>query len=383
MRTFLFFIFSPAIIFLVYDIFFYYLPIANNNYQYITYEYITFMVLCDFFGIITLFILYFKFYKFKRSNIVYKYNKLHISYYYLFNAIIFILIHYLILSVFNVIDYNQVISEYNIFYALSKRGTAWVFILINIFIFLMIFDLFKNEFNLHKVILFIIGLIMLSMTGGRSLIIIFMAFVIFIFIVVHNKKISLKILFFTLMLSIIIFFGNAVLRATSFDNYFKNNTSSKFDFDNAFILNDVINHYNNKGSENLLFFEDLYYSILPRKLFPNKPMSTAETRLVYPDVGETGTNYTFGIYANALINVGYLFILVVPIYLFFANYLYIKYVLFNKKKDLKTFIVIFFLFYSIQFIRGGIFNIRLLIIGISLIVAYFIFLLISRKSYKK
>lgn len=354
----------------------------NNRYEYITVEFIFFMLMCDFFAIVSLFFLYFKLNKSKKKYKIYQYKSLNVLYYYLFNVIIFFLIHYLIFSVFASIDYSQVIREYHIFYALSKRGTAWVFAIINVFIFLMIIDLFKNGFNLHKVLLLIVGLIMLSMTGGRSLIIVFLAFVMFVFIVIHKNKISIKMLFFIFMLSITVFLGNAILRAPSFESYFNDNSSSKFDFNNAFILNDVIKHFDNKFDNGLVFFEDLYYMWLPRKLFPDKPMSTAETRLVYPDVGARGTNYTFGIYANALINVGYSFVFVIPLFLFFANYLYIKYVYFNKKKDFKTFLIVFFLFYSIQFIRGGIFNARLIVILISLILAYGIFMILSRVRYK-
>jgi hypothetical protein len=310
----------------------------------------------------------------------YNYKSISVLWYYLFNLSIYFLINFLIYSVFGSIDYSEVIQSYHKFYALSKRGTAWVFIIINIFLFIMILDLFKNGHNLHKLLLLILALIQVSMTGGRSLIIVFLAFVFFVLIVIHKNKINFGLMAFTALLCITIFIGNAILRATDLESYM-NTKSSKLDFNNAFILNDVINYTNDKTSY-MIFIEDIYYMFQPRKIFPNKPMSTAETRLIYPDVAVYGTNYTFGLYANALLNTGYLAFLIIPIFLFLMNFLYVKFVLFSHKKNLHYFLIIFFLFYSIQFIRGGLFNTRLIIIAIALIIAYFIYLLIPKKFNK-
>ncbi len=379
MRIFLFFIFSPAVLYIIYDIFFYYIPIINNNYYYITSEFIFFMIFCNIFSLIS-----FVFLIHKRNLIVkktvYNYKSISVSWYYLFNLSVFFLINFLIYSVFGSIDYSEVIQSYHKFYALSKRGTAWVFIIINIFLFIMILDLFKNGYNLHKLLLLILAFIQVSMTGGRSLIIVFLAFVFFVFIVIHKNKINFGLMAFTALLCITIFLGNAILRATDLESYM-NTKSSKLDFDNAFILNDVINYTNEKTSY-MIFIEDIYYMFQPRKFFPDKPMSTAETRLIYPDVAFYGTNYTFGLYANALLNAGYLAFLVIPIFLFFMYFLYVKFVLFSHKKNLHYFLIVFFLFYSIQFIRGGIFNTRVIIIAVALIIAYYIYLLIPKKFNK-
>jgi len=380
MRTIFFFIFSPAVLYFIYDIFFYYIPIINNNYTYITIEFIFFMIFCDIFVLLSFIFLFFKRNK-KKVEINYAYKSISTTWYYLFNITIFILINFLIFSAFDSIDYTEVIQSYSKFYALSKRGTAWVFAIINFFLFLMILDLFKNGLNFHKLLLLILAVIQVSMTGGRSLMIVLLMFVFFNFIVIHKNKINFGLFLFVLLLSIAIFISNSILRATDFESY-TNSNNLKLDFDNAFVLNDVIKYTNDKSSY-LIFIEDLYYMFQPRKIFPDKPLSTAETRLIYPDVAEYGTNYTFGIYANALLNIGYFAFIAIPIFLIIMNYLYIKYILYSHKKNLKYFLLVFYLFYSIQFIRGGIFNTRLIIIGISLVLAYYVYLLIPKKSFTK
>lgn len=383
LRLFVFIFFSPAVIFIIYDIVFYYIPIVYQNYPYITIEYIFFMIFSDLFALIIFIYLY--------IYLVSKYNKSHreqkqknhtfisIKYYYICIFLIFSLINYLIYSVFGNINYDEVINNYARFYAMSKRGTAWVFLIINSILFIMIIDLYKNGFNKLRVILFIISLTMLSLTGGRSLIIVLLTFVFFIFVVIHKYKIKVATIFIIIIFSLTVFIGNAILRASDIKTYLSK--SSTFDFDNAFILNDTI-QYTDNNSNYLNFIEDIFYMVIPRKLYPEKPMSTAETRLVYPDVAYRGTNYTFGLYANSLINTGYLFVFIVPIYLLIMNYLYIKYILIEKSRNLKSFLIVFFLFYSIQFVRGGLFNTRLLQIAISIILAYFIYTLIVKVKIK-
>ncbi len=382
LRYFLFFIFSPTFMFVIYDIIFYYLPISNQNYLNIPSEFIFFMIFCDFVAFASFIGLLFLLKKkpTQKKPLPTKATiKIQLSswYYVAFCIIIALLIHYLIYHVFGVIDYDQVLDKYAKFYAMSKRGTAWVFVIINIFLFIMIFDLFKNGYNSFKVGLFILSLILVSMTGGRSIIIIFLSFIFFIFIVIHKKKINFFALLFVVLLSFVIFVGNAILRASDYDSYVNSNASS-LDFDNAFIINDVLEFEGE--STYFIFFEDLVYMFIPRALMPSKPMSTAETRLIYPDVAYYGTNYTFGIYANAFLNVGYFFTLIIPLYLFITNYLYIKYVYYNEEKGLKAFLIVFFLFYSIQFIRGGVFNTRLLLISISIILAYGVYLLLPKSK---
>ncbi|QOP43234.1 oligosaccharide repeat unit polymerase [Sulfurimonas sediminis] len=375
--------FSPPVIFVLYDIIFYYIPIHINNYINITSEIYFFMIFCDIFAIAS-FLLLFSFIKRnKKRTIEYYYGgtkrSLSIFYYYIFFIIIFFLIHYLILHVFERIDYGEIFINYAKFYAMSKRGTAWVFGIINMLIFVMIIDMYFSGYNRHKFFMFILSLILVAMTGGRSLLIVFLMFSMFIFIVIHRKRISFKTIILLILLSSIIFVGNAILRATDYETYV-NSKSSSLDFDNAFVLNDVLEFQQNRPHDGyLIFLEDIYYMFIPRKLMPDKPMSTAETRLVYPSIASYGTNYTFGMYANSFLNIGYLSIIIIPLFILMINFMYIKYVYLSKNKSFNLFVIAFFIFFYIQFVRGGIFNYRLLMIYISLLLGFLAYKLLTLK----
>ena len=105
-------------------------------------------------------------------------------------------------------------------------------------------------------------------------------------------------------------------------------------------------------------------------------MSTAATRLIYPEVGARGTSYTFGIYANTLMNIGYFSFLLIPLFLFLISYLYIKAIKSNSR-DYMSFFVIYLAINSKQLIRGGILDVRLLRLTIAFFLSYLLFRFIS------
>ncbi|WP_420229169.1 hypothetical protein ACOBWA_09275 [Psychrobacter sp. ER1] len=209
---------------------------------------------------------------------------------------------------------------------------------------------------------------------------IFLTFLIFLFIVIDKVEIKIKWILISFILVSVLFISNAIMRAGGIDEY-RDGSATTLDFNNAFILDDSINYLSTHHPK-LFMLEDLYYMFIPRAISPDKPLSTAETRAVYPSVAFNGTNYTFGIYANALMNVGWLSYLIIPLMIMFLNYYYV--LLSNRvtRKSITRFLLIFFVFYSIQIIRGGIFNTRIILVLLPILLAYCIYLFIP-KSLKK
>lgn len=105
-----------------------------------------------------------------------------------------------------------------------------------------------------------------------------------------------------------------------------------------------------------------------RALDENKPLSTAETRLIYPDVAERGTNYTFGLYGNLYLNLGYIGLALAPFLVFVLNFLYFRVSLIGVRRS-RDFLMLFLTFYTIQFARGGLINYRFLIFIFSISIA--------------
>ena len=310
-------LFAPTTFIILYDFIFYYIPIVNNNYNYISTPYIYYMIFIDIFSIIIFTYLFIKQKKIKSDN-NYSNTKtyyLKTQWYLFIFLLIFVLIHYLIIHVFGTISYSEVINNYGKFYAVSKRGTAWVFYLINILLITLLYDLYLNSFTKTKLFFVIVTIIMIATTGGRSSVMTLIMFLFFIYVVIHNRRLNLWILSLGTSLIMVFFVANSVLRAkTDLVTYLQTNKSS-FDFDQAYTLNDVIK----KQEEVDTYFidtVDLMYMFIPRKIWEEKPMSTAATRLVYPDISDRGTSITFGLYANVLMNIGYFGFLFIPLFIF-------------------------------------------------------------------
>lgn len=377
-RPFIVFLLSPALLFVAYDILFYYIPISNNDYTYISGLYIFFMIFCDIVALWS-FMFFSLIIKSRINNQPYHYKSISSAWFILSFLIMLYFYHFLIISVFGSINYNELFNNYARFYALSKRGTSWVFSIFNLLIFLMFYDIYKGGGNKVKIITLVSSIFLVGLTGGRSLLMVFLAFLVFIFIVIERKEVKFKWIFLSVFLVSTLFIANAVMRAGGVDEY-RESSATTLDFNNAFILNDSFEYLNTHNAK-LFMLEDLYYMFIPRALVPSKPLSTAETRAVYPIIANNGTNYTFGIYANSLINVGWLSYLVIPFIIIFLNYYYVLLANRITKKSISNFLIVFFVFYSIQVIRGGIFNTRIILVLIPIVLAYYVYVLLPKRWY--
>lgn len=272
LRNFIAFIFSPALFFLVYDLVFYWLPISNKSYEEI-YGYYYILYFSDFLSVISILFCLFVFFEVRKKEIqvVSKENRLSISVYFCFLIFSFVLISYLVFSVFGGFEYYSVITDNSKFYALSKRGTAWVFVILYSVAFLFLFDIYRYGPEIKRMIFLFLLLGLIGFTGGRSIIIVFAFFAFFAFylaVVKWGIKVGFIKTFLLVTLLLAFFLGSAIMRAKNLDTYI--NASSKYDFDNAFILNDTIRYISDHGHEKLLSLEDFYNLFIPRSLNENK-----------------------------------------------------------------------------------------------------------------
>jgi hypothetical protein len=73
----------------------------------------------------------------------------------------------------------------------------------------------------------------------------------------------------------------------------------------AFITEDVLFGLQaGTVSPSLYALEDARWRLMPRSLSPNKPISSAETITLYPEVAARGTNITFPLKANIMMHSG-------------------------------------------------------------------------------
>lgn len=375
---------SPSSLYIFYDFIFYFMPMYFKSYTNISQSFYFFMIFnnCIAFICLTLFL----FINRHRIKDLTKYFSLNLSeggfknlsvkVYVFLLLLILICIHILIYNVFGQVSYSEYFNNYARFYALSKRGTAWIFYLISLFIFIMILDFYFNGMSSRsRIFIFLLSVFSLAMTGGRSLTIVMLLITFFVFTIVHRNRIAVfKIIALTFLI-LIIFVGNSILRSSSFQAYIETK-SITMDFDAAFILDDTLSYLKTNDVPYFLSLEDFVLLFIPRYFWPDKPMSTAETRLVYPVVAEYGTNYTFGLYSNLLLNCGDFTYLIIPLFIIISNLLYF-YLVLNQKKSKFNFIVLFFILYYIQFLRGGLINYRLFSTFILLVLSFFVHFILN------
>lgn len=381
MRKLLLLAFSPSAVILVFDTLFYYRPMLREGCSGICDGPIYYMLITD---LVAFLCLFFSFFLIVEKNEL-NFNsrdwligrQLSIGWYVFSLLMIVFLYGFLVYQVFGVLQPSLVFENYDEFYSMSGTGTAWVFLLFNIACFLLLYDLYMGSGGVLKVGVCLFLLMAIAATGGRSIIVVLVLFIIFLHVVINNRVISLIVISSGVVLIIAVFFGNAVLRSGGVDAY--SDEATKLDFDNAFILSDVKDYVDINGPAYFVSIDDFYYFFVPRLMVENKPLSTAETRLIYPDVAERGTNYTFGLYGNLYLNLGYPGLALAPVLIFILNFVYFRMSL-SRVRSSTSFLMLFLTFYSIQFFRGGLINSRFLIFIFAILLASVIWKFLSRKQ---
>lgn len=370
MKNLLILVFSPAFIWVFYDLIFYVRPMSSSD----DYGFNFYLILAfGFLAVLSLFVCFFHF-KPPRKVIEVGGRRLAFCVYLVVFILVVVSYFFLLFSVFGNINPFNAFDNYDHFYTKNSEGTAWVFLIINILVFLLLYDVYRAGADWSRLLVILLCLMIVSLTGGRSIIIVQAMFLFFIVYVVRGKEFGASIMLGVLLFSSVVFLGNAVMRSGGMDSYLEGAT--QFDFDSSFILSDVSDYVEINGPSYLISITDFYNFFMPRYFNPDKPISTAETRLIYPDVAERGTNYTFGFYANALLNLGYAGVFLAPIFLLVYQYVYYSYCV-RFRSSASGFFVLFFCFYSIQVVRGGVINSRFLIFILSISVACFIWSMLS------
>ena len=357
LRKFLLLAFSPCAVILLFDAVFYYRPVLVNGCFGMCDGSIYFMLItdCVAFACLAYAASRLAFGKEPCSSpSVVRLRRTLAVRWYLFSLFSIIFLYgFLIYQVFGVLNPSLVFENYDEFYSMSSTGTAWVFMLFYFFCFLVLYDFYMGAGGVIKTSIFIMMLTIIAATGGRSIIVVQIMFILFLHVVINKKTVGRIVIGCASIFVIAVFVGNAFLRSGGAESY--GDEAAKLDFDNSFILNDVINYVNSNGPAYFVSLDDIYYFFVPRAFDESKPLSTAETRLIYSDVAERGTNYTFGLYGNLYLNLGYIGLAFAPLVVVVLTFLYFRVSLSVVRRP-HYFLVLFLTFYSIQFVRDSLNN---------------------------
>lgn len=371
---------SPAAIILAFDILFYYRPILSNGCFGICDGPIYFMLVTDLIAAVYFFYAASKILFGRRASRDFNGGRsvLAVKWYFVSMFLVIALYEFLVFQVFAGFNPVLVFENYDEFYSMSGTGTAWVFLIFNVICFLLLYDMYMGAGGAFKTWIFLTILLVVAATGGRSIVVVLILFSIFLHVVINKKTVSGVVIAIASILMLTVFFGNAFLRSGGVDAY--SGEATKLDFDNSFILSDVVDYVDVNGPNYFVAADDFYYFFIPRALDEFKPLSTAETRAVYPEVAERGTSYTFGLYGNLYLNFGYIGLPLAPFLVFILNFVYFRIYL-SEKREPYLFLVLFLVFYTIQFVRGGVINSRFMLFVISISIACLIWRFLSSMVY--
>jgi hypothetical protein len=293
---------SPALLFIVYDIFFYWFWVQTDHFSRdVIYS-------LSVFSIINLAVFFWVIYSVKKipSKNFYgsNFEKRGLS---ILAVLILIAIGlaglYMQLDGILSFDFNEIYSE-------QSNKSIFYIVIIQIVTYILLFDLYVSKQKPHVFLLVLIFILLTGLMGGRAGVIWTCYFIFFILALRYDLRWGFLI---TALIFLIFYFVFAsILRGTiSFNE--GDYAIGFLDFNQIFTFEAALNYSQVHGAQFIGFFHDVLNGFLPRSINPDKSYSTIFTRLVFPEVSEL-TSYTSGFYGNLVFVFGYYGLFVVPIF---------------------------------------------------------------------
>ncbi|BBP61543.1 hypothetical protein PHLH4_51330 [Pseudomonas sp. St316] len=278
------------------------------------------------------------------------------------------------------------------------NGGAWIVLAMYSALLLQLMNMYFSGVTLKNGTFLLLSLLIVSFSGGRGILILFA--LMFIVMLMFQRVSLLKFLIASILAVAsmgisYVFITNmrapvepiviapvapieAMARGDKLSGSKKSvvvdptNSFEDLNYNAAFISEDVLSAIrNNKIEPRAYAIEDAMTLFIPRQLMPSKPISTAETRALYPQVAIRGTNITFPLKANVLMHLGGWAFYADWIVVLICQTLMILGV--SRRTRAPSILGFAMLFCGIGFTliaRGGIFNARLLVIVLCVFAAY-------------
>lgn len=387
----LFYILGPVGCYFFYQSLFVFRHLKTENYPYLSNVYDPKGYLIELILIIcSVFISYKLAMKFKTRKTFVTANK-NISVVALFSLTVctLVLICSSVYRVLGTLNFQFLIHNFDAYYFQNTIGLAWMILLCYIIIYTILIDMyFGGVTKLNSLFLFI-NILIVSVSGGRGLLILFN--VTFLTLLI-GQSVTWKAFIQASLVSVLVigssYFTVTGLRAppridaksVTSSNVIKlsqkpTDSYEELNYNAAFIIDDVLRGLN-KGdfTPGAYAFKDALTVLVPRFIMPNKPISSAETVELYPDVAARGTNITFPLKANLIMHLGrWAFYLDWPVVIL-AQVMFLL-ALFRRSVSTR-FLGFMFIFSGCAFslvARGGIFNARLIVQGLCIGIAYAVY----------
>ncbi|SFX00264.1 MULTISPECIES: hypothetical protein [unclassified Pseudomonas] len=311
--------------------------------------------------------------------------------------------------VFGTLSPNYVVQNYHTYSFMVTNGGAWIVLAMYSALLLQLMNMYFSGVTLKNGTFLLLSLLIVSFSGGRGVLILFA--LMFIVMLMFQRVSLLKFLIVAILTAASMGVSYVIItslrapvapavigsvapsEATSrIDEIFgrkadrvanpeaakesvavdPTNSFEDLNYNAAFISEDVLSAIRDEKIEPRAYaLEDAMTLFIPRKLMPSKPISTAETRALYPHVAKRGTNITFPLKANVLMHLGSWAFYADWIVVLICQTLMILGV--SRRTRAPSIFGFAMLFCGIGFTliaRGGIFNARLLVIVLCVFAAY-------------
>lgn len=358
---------SPCFFFLAYDAIFYWAWIYILDYSYTTVIMMVFFTSLNF-----LIFMFFSHKLLKRSKVasfsgVAKNGSLQV--------IALSMLSFLLVLFYLGGDVSGNLSEV---YIENASKSAAPVLLNTVIIYAILFGIYTCRVNFLAHISALTCILFSSLIGGRSVILMWLIF--YCFALLKRYTLSNKHVFLALLTLVVFFVGSSFSRGTisvndsSFD-------LELLDYNQVFTLEETISYTDRSGPRLDLYFSDVVEGFIPRALMPQKQTSTAFTREVFPWVWEL-TSYTSGFYASAIFALGYLGLILIPIFSVLISVIHYNFI--SGKYTLRSgFVVMCLTCCPVLIVRGGLFELRLIMTLFTIYVGTVVFSAITRNFYLK
>ncbi|WP_460116804.1 hypothetical protein [Pseudomonas sp. S2_C03] len=309
-----------------------------------------------------------------------------------------------IYSVLGTLSPANILLEYHTYNFKATDGGAWMILAMYAALFLQLMDMYFGGVTKRNGVFLMLSILIVSFSGGRGILILFV--LMFIVMLMYQRIGLVKFLMASGLAIASVgtsFFlitdmraptdyaevasheapvpGGAANAGAEAEAEAENMNEARvaptdsyedLNYNAAFISEDVLLAIKNHDIEPRAYAaEDALVAFVPRRLMPNKPISTAETRAIYPDVAKRGTNITFPLKANLLMHLGH--------WAFYADWIVVAicqtlmFIGISRRTRTPSISSFTLLFSGIAFTliaRGGIFNARLLVIVLCIFAGY-------------
>ncbi|MDP2731740.1 MAG: hypothetical protein Q8O63_01295, partial [Hoeflea sp.] len=286
--------------------------------------------------------------------------------------------------VFGTLDPETLIDGYAQYYALSRRGGAWIILSGYAILYAFLIDMFFGKVNRWNSLALLTSVLLNFVSGGRTLLIcVLLAYLVLLyvqrprardFMVGAVVSISIALASFLLVTEVRTPETPSASAPIASDPapapraaqppapkqttpVRPTDSHSQLNYNAAFIFNDVTKKLLSGELSPAPHVLVDTFNLLPRSIFPDKPLSTSDTRAVYPDVAARNSTITFPLAANLAMHFGVWSAYVAPIV---AALFHLAFVWGLSRRSSLVALVAFF--WGVMFMiaaRGGVLNYRL------------------------